>query len=52
LTKRGKPLGMNEVNWLAWRDRTESIFEVLKIVFNSYTVAAVRRATNLSDVDH
>ena len=52
LTKRGGRLSPNEVNWLAWRDRTESIFEVLKIVFNSPTVAAARRATNLSDVDH
>lgn len=52
LTRRGKPLGTNEVNWLAWRDRTESIFEVLRIVFNSQTVAAARRATNLSDIDH
>ncbi len=52
LTRRGKQLGIGEVNWLAWRDRTESIFEVLRIVFNSSTVAAARRATNLSDVDH
>src|SRR6266704_5408413 len=52
LTRRGKPLGTNEVNWLAWRDRTESIFKVLRIVFNSQTVAAARRATNLSDIDH
>jgi replication factor C large subunit len=52
LTRRGGRLGVNEVNWLAWRDRTESIFEVLRIVFNSQTVAAARRATNISDVDH
>lgn len=52
LTKKGGRLSVNEVNWLAWRDRTESIFEVLKIVFNSPTVAAARRATNVSDVDH
>ncbi len=52
LTRRGGRLGANEVNWLAWRDRTESIFEVLRIVFNSPTVAAARRASNMSDVDH
>lgn len=52
LIRRGKTLGTKEVNWLAWRDRTESIFEVLRIVFNSQTVAAARRATNVSDVDH
>ena len=52
LTRKGGRLSTNEVNWLAWRDRTESIFEVLRIVFNSPTVAAARRATNISDVDH
>ena len=52
LTRKGGRLTVNEVNWLAWRDRTESIFEVLRIVFNSPTVAAARRATNVSDVDH
>ncbi len=52
LTKKGGRLGANEVNWLAYRDRTESIFEVLRIVFNSPTVAGARRATNISDVDH
>jgi len=52
ITRKGGKLSVNEVNWLAWRDRTESIFEVLRIVFNSPTVAAARRATNVSDVDH
>ncbi len=47
-----KIVGVDEVVWLSWRDRTESIFEVLRIVFNSKTVAAARRATNISDVDH
>jgi len=47
-----KALGMNEVEWLSRRDRTESIFEVLRLVFNSQTVAAARRATSISDVDH
>lgn len=47
-----KALGMNEVEWLSWRDRTESIFDVLRLVFNSQTVAGARRATSISDVDH
>ncbi len=47
-----KRVGVDEVNWISWRDRTESIFEVLRLVFNSKTVAAARRATSLSDVDH
>ncbi len=52
ITRKGGKLSVNEVNWLAWRDRTESIFEVLRVVFNSTTVAAARRATSVSDVDH
>jgi replication factor C large subunit len=52
LASRRKSVGLEEVNLLSGRDRTESIFEVLRIVFNSQTVAGARRATNLSDVDH
>lgn len=47
-----KMVGTGEVDWLSWRDRTEPIFRVLGLVFNSETVAAARRATSLSDVDH
>ncbi len=47
-----KSLGTNEVEWLSRRDRTESIFDALRVVFNSKTVASARRATNMSDVDH
>jgi replication factor C large subunit len=47
-----KSVSLDEVEWLSRRDRTESIFEALRIVFNSKTVAAARRATNISDVDH
>src|SRR5207253_10450760 len=32
-------------------DRTESIFEVLRIIFNSRTTASARRALSISDVD-
>ncbi len=47
-----KIVSVDAVEWLSWRDRTESIFEVLRTVFNSKTVAAARRASNMSDVDH
>src|SRR3972149_4268541 len=47
-----KMVGTGEVDWLSWRDRTEPILRVLGLVFNSETVAAARRATSLSDVDH
>ncbi len=52
LSGQRKHVGMNEVEWLSWRDRTQNIFEVLRLVFNSKTVAAARRASSLSDVDH
>ncbi len=36
---------------LTVEDRTESIFEVLRVIFNSRTVASARRALSISDVD-
>jgi replication factor C large subunit len=51
LTGRGGTLTIDDLGLLSGRDRTESIFEVLRIIFNSKTVAAARRATSLSDVD-
>ncbi|OLD05762.1 MAG: hypothetical protein AUJ07_00760 [Crenarchaeota archaeon 13_1_40CM_3_53_5] len=52
LARPGKTLGTSQVEWLSWRDRTESIFDALRVVFNSKTAASARRATNMSDVDH
>jgi len=42
---------MDDVNLLSGRDRTESVFEVLRVIFNSRTVAAARRALSISDLD-
>jgi len=44
-------LTVDDVDLLSGRDRTESIFEVLRVIFNSRTVAAARRALSISDVD-
>src|SRR2546428_57459 len=44
-------LTVDYVDLLSGRDRTESIFEVLRVIFNSRTVAAARRALSISDVD-
>ena len=52
LSSPSKLLTMNDVEWLSGRDRSESVFEVLRIVFNSRTVASARRALSLSDLDH
>ncbi len=46
-----RSLTTNDLSLLSGRDRTESIFEVLRVVFNSRTVAAARRALSISDVD-
>src|SRR5579864_7999383 len=51
LSSKAKTLTMDDVSLLSGRDRTESIFEVLRVIFNSRTVAAARRALSISDVD-
>jgi len=47
-----KSLTMEDASLLPNRDRTESIFEVLRIIFNSRTVSQARRALDKSDLDH
>src|SRR5260370_20738434 len=51
LSSRHGTLTVDDVDLRSGRDRTESIFEVLRVVFNSRTVAAARRALSISDVD-
>jgi replication factor C large subunit len=51
LSSGSKELTMEDVSLLSGRDRTESVFEVLRIIFNSRTVAAARRALSISDLD-
>ena len=51
LSSRHVTLTVDDVDLLSGRDRTESIFEVLRVIFNSRTVAAARRALSISDVD-
>jgi len=52
LTGPKKSLTFEDTALLSNRDRTESIFEVLRIIFNSRTVAQARRALDKSDLDH
>lgn len=52
LSTQRKTLTIEDVNLLSGRDRTESVFEVLRIVFNSRTTAAARRALSISDLDN
>jgi len=51
LTGPKKSLTLDDTALLSSRDRTESIFEVLRIIFNSRTVAQARRALDKSDLD-
>src|SRR6266571_4109267 len=51
LTGPKKNLTLDDTASLSSRDRTESIFEVLRIIFNAKTVAQARRALDKSDVD-
>ena len=52
LSEPKKTLTTDDAALLSNRDRSESIFEVLRIIFNSRTVAQARRALDKSDVDH
>jgi replication factor C large subunit len=51
LSNRNATLTVDDVDLLSGRDRTESIFEVLRVIFNSRTTASARRALSISDVD-
>src|SRR5207247_2740623 len=51
LSSRHRSLTVDDIDLLSGRDRTESIFEVLRVIFNSLTTASARRALSISDVD-
>jgi len=46
-----KKIIYSDVEWLAWRDRKESIFDALRRVFSSKTCDQARRATDIVDMD-
>src|SRR2546425_6270448 len=51
LSSRGENITSKDVYWLSGRDRTENIFNVLRIVFNAKTVAYAKRALGMSDIE-
>jgi replication factor C large subunit len=51
LSSRGENINAKDIYWLSGRDRTESIFNVLRVVFNAKTVAYAKRALNMSDIE-
>jgi len=44
-------LTYDDVSWLAYRDRKEAIFSVLRLIFYGKTADAAKRAVDMADVD-
>lgn len=51
LAQGKKVLTFEDVSWLAYRDRKEAIFNVLRLIFYGRTAEAARRAVDMADVD-
>jgi replication factor C large subunit len=51
LSGRGQNINAKDVYWLSGRDRTENIFNVLRVVFNAKTVAYAKRAVGMADIE-
>ncbi len=52
LTMGKKWLGQVDIASLAWRDRKESVFDSLKVVFTAKNCQWAKRAVDLADVDY
>jgi len=51
LAQGKKRLVYEDVSWLAYRDRKDAIFNVLRLVFYGKSCEAVKRAVDMADVD-
>ena len=51
LAQGKKRLTYDDVSWLAYRDRQESIFSVLKMIFYGRTSSGAKQAVDMTDVD-
>jgi replication factor C large subunit len=51
LAQGKKKLIYEDVSWLAYRDRTESIFNVVRMILYGKTCAGAKQAVNMADVD-
>jgi replication factor C large subunit len=51
LAQGKKRLAYDDVSWLAYRDRQESIFSVLKMIFYGRTSSGAKQAVDMADVD-
>ncbi len=51
LAQGKKTLVYDDVSWLAYRDRKDAIFNVLRLIFYSKNTDAAKRAVDMADVD-
>jgi replication factor C large subunit len=51
LAQGKKTLAYADVSWLGYRDRQESIFNVLRLIIYGKTSASAKQAANMADVD-
>jgi replication factor C large subunit len=51
LAQGKETLTYENVSWLAYRDRKEAIFNVLRLIFYSKSVEAAKHAVDIADVD-
>jgi replication factor C large subunit len=51
LAQGRKTLSYEDVSWLAYRDRKEAIFSVLRLIFYGKSAEAAKRAVDIADVD-
>lgn len=51
LAQGKKHVAFDDVSWLAYRNRKEAIFTVLRLVFYGKNAESVRRAVDMADVD-
>jgi len=51
LAQGKKVLTYEDVSWLAYRDRKEAIFNVLRLIFYGKSADAAKRAVDMADVD-
>jgi len=51
LAQGKKKLTYDDVSWVAYRDRKEVIFQVLRLIFYSRTCEGAKRSVNMADID-
>lgn len=47
-----KRLSYDDVSWMGYRDRQDSIFNVLRMIFYGKTVSSAKQAMNMADIDN